>query len=837
MMFTTASDNSVTDEPSSLAEFILESSEGSMDRKGSSTIQDMSITEPRELDTVLKHTGSQPEGSLMSALLKATKTEDFANVISNAWSPGDSPSSPGMFPNLSQGELLLNAIPLSQKLLACMAAHSIDMKTAYACADLLGVLGLDQESAMLLRPSMVLEAIIRLFTSEKEETRGAALRCMTTLITGSKEYCQCFVKNNIIRSIFDSVQQEKSQSVAAYACRTAISLAYFLAENEEQLEALLSDILPGLLSMLAENAESAAKFSSLQCLSDIRKLPSAAEKMKQDDFVNTLASLISNDDKQIQVLAIELFGPYVTASNSEELRQLPPFIAYQILNGLNVNDASELEQFRLALLDSLLTAVHHNSFKIEEEEAQFLTDILLGNSQVCSCKVVDILVVAWDIEVAQSLAKIEGFLSQLPQVMTVTQAALRIIHSMLHARAETCHEMAKVIGQCEIQSLRKQMEEGDLEVVMLVVDIFLKMIEEGRLSDLVGVGVIQNIVQRMDSESTAVKQRCWKFCKCLLEEKHPEASEECIQNGVVEKCGKAIEVYQDASSLRNINWDSLRDLFQILKLVSNTKDGSRAIFDVGFLSLLMQCLESGKGNPPELFEILTNILSVTPVSGSRLFIENGALKILAEAVQSNEIRVKRESFQLLKLLNFKESSIYLQDSDLVSALCSLLQDSNPRLTHDVVTVLCRISKCDMDSVCSQIVKSGLSSALWSASRSIPANSEEYKTLWKLIQGIRSVEASEKASTRQKQADTPTRTYSTSSSYTRGNSVGPRTPPSLSRSTRGSSKRSTPLSVASKNETSTKERGCIGSGGDKEGNSKAKSKDARCRIPASKKKGK
>lgn len=486
--------------------------------------------------------------------------------------------------------------------------------------------------------------------------------------------------------------------MASYACQTAISLAYFLAENEEQLEVLLSDILPGLLCMLSEDADAAAKLSSLQCLEDIRKLPSAAEKMKQDEFVHKLASLISSDDQQIQALAIELFGSYVTDSNSADLRQLPPDIAYQVLNSSDVNDTPELEQFRLALLDSLLAAVHHNTFKIEDAEAQSLTDILLGNSQACSCKVVDILVVAWDIEMAQSLAKIEGFLSELPRVMTVTQAALRIIHAMLHARAETCTEMAKVIGPDEVQSLRSQMEQGDFEIVILVVDVFLKMIEEGRLSDLVGAGVVNDVIQRMDSKSIGVKQRCWRFCKRLLGEQHHEASDECINCGVVEKCGQVFETFLDPSSFTCIQWDNLGDLFEILKLVSRMKGGSRAICDVGFLFLLIRCLESGKGNHPEVFEILVNLLEVTPSIGSRVFIENGGLKILAEAVQSTEVRVKRESFQLLKLLNFKESSFYLQDSNLVPGLCSLLQDSNPRLTHDVVTVLCKISKCDMDNV-------------------------------------------------------------------------------------------------------------------------------------------
>lgn len=137
-----------------------------------------------------QNTSSEPQESLMDALLKSTKTEDFAEVVNAAWSPSETPSIPGTFPNLPQGELLLNAIPLSQKLLACMAARSIGSQTAYACADLLGILGLDKESAILLRPATVLESIIRLFTSDREETRGGALRCMTTLITGSKEYCQ-----------------------------------------------------------------------------------------------------------------------------------------------------------------------------------------------------------------------------------------------------------------------------------------------------------------------------------------------------------------------------------------------------------------------------------------------------------------------------------------------------------------------------------------------------------------------------------------------------------------------------------------------------------------------
>lgn len=197
-MCTTGSEITVTEEPTSVEECTFNSSGSSIDRREGSTIQEVSIAGTRDSDATQKQIGCDPEGSLMNTLLKATRTEEFAAVISDAWTPADNPASPGTFPELTHGELLLNAIPLSQKLLACMAAHAIDIHTAYACADLLGVLGLDEESAMLLRPPMVLEAVIRLFTSDREETRGAALRCMTTLITGSKEYCQVRASYHIL---------------------------------------------------------------------------------------------------------------------------------------------------------------------------------------------------------------------------------------------------------------------------------------------------------------------------------------------------------------------------------------------------------------------------------------------------------------------------------------------------------------------------------------------------------------------------------------------------------------------------------------------------------------
>lgn len=187
MTATTAAEIELNEEPTSKTVYTLDGV--SVEHHGNRIVQEMAMTESRDSETT-QRTGSEPQESLMDALLKSTKTEEFAEVVNTAWSPSETPSIPGTFPNLPQGELLLNAIPLSQKLLACMAARSIDSQTAYACADLLGILGLDKESAILLRPATVLESIIRLFTSDREETRGGALRCMTTLITGSKEYCQ-----------------------------------------------------------------------------------------------------------------------------------------------------------------------------------------------------------------------------------------------------------------------------------------------------------------------------------------------------------------------------------------------------------------------------------------------------------------------------------------------------------------------------------------------------------------------------------------------------------------------------------------------------------------------
>ena len=169
------------------------------------------------LSSTVRHEGSPPDeregegerevsddanlvGSLVQLLIAARHPRDLNAVLKQAWVPGTHAGEMGSFTRLDEEEVLLNVIPLFQKLLSCMASMTTDMDGSFACADLLARLCLGQESTLLLQPAEVLTIVKRLITAKRRETREGALRCMTTLIQHNLEYCQ--VRLSTVTSLF-----------------------------------------------------------------------------------------------------------------------------------------------------------------------------------------------------------------------------------------------------------------------------------------------------------------------------------------------------------------------------------------------------------------------------------------------------------------------------------------------------------------------------------------------------------------------------------------------------------------------------------------------------------
>ncbi len=164
------------------------------------------------VSSTVRREGSQPDererevsddanlGSLVQLLIAARHPRDLNAVLKQAWVPGAHAGELGSFMRLDDEEILLNVIPLFQKLLSCMASMTTDMDGSFACADLLARLCLGEESTLLLQPTDVLTIVKRLITAKRRETREGALRCMTTLIQHNLEYCQ--VRLSTVTSVF-----------------------------------------------------------------------------------------------------------------------------------------------------------------------------------------------------------------------------------------------------------------------------------------------------------------------------------------------------------------------------------------------------------------------------------------------------------------------------------------------------------------------------------------------------------------------------------------------------------------------------------------------------------
>lgn len=128
--------------------------------------------------------------SLVRCLLDACHPDDLVSALKEAWTPAEKAEDMGAFARLRDGELLLNTVPLFQKLLSCMTSPSTDLDAAFALADLLAMLCLGPESTLLLQPLEVLTYVKRLIKAKRRETREGALRCITALIKGNAEYCE-----------------------------------------------------------------------------------------------------------------------------------------------------------------------------------------------------------------------------------------------------------------------------------------------------------------------------------------------------------------------------------------------------------------------------------------------------------------------------------------------------------------------------------------------------------------------------------------------------------------------------------------------------------------------
>ena len=162
--------------------------------------------------------------------------------------------------------------------------------------------------------------------------------------------------------ILDQIDYENEVEVAEYACKSVLSLVHFVTKDDGKLESLLSRALPALINMLRDENEIGTKLSALHCLEDIRHIDIVASKLQEDEIVKKLAPLLRTQDPDIKRLAIELFGKNVNERNSEDLKSLPPDVAFALLREIFERTTEELEVVRLRLLECVLSAVHSKAF-------------------------------------------------------------------------------------------------------------------------------------------------------------------------------------------------------------------------------------------------------------------------------------------------------------------------------------------------------------------------------------------------------------------------------------------------------------------------------------------
>ena len=506
--------------------------------------------------------------------------------------------------------------------------------------------------------------------------------------------------------ILDKIDYENEIEVATYACTSVLSLVRLVSkDNDAEVKTLLSRALPSLIKMLREENELPTKLGALKCLAEIQHVDVVAEKLKEDDVVQFLTPLLKMEDAEIKPLAIELFGKNVNASNGKDLQNLPAQMAYTLFREIYEQGAGEeLESVRLHLLDGLLSAVHRKQFDVGTEEAYFLSDIILRDTKACASRAIDVLVVAWDMHdrMATDLAKSDSFLAQLPHAMSVTQAALHIIHSMIEADVVARQAMAKNLGSSELQRLRTEMNEGTSAVKLIVLNILTKLIEEeNRCDDVLATGVLEDIVEWFDSDCVNLRRRCWSLCARIIEKGPIETAQQCIDLGVVPKSDVLFTDFLDQQKTGEgpIQHESgLDHLFTVLQSVSALKPGARAICDTGILSRLLEFVTPTGIVCQEIHDIVMNVLTALPVKTSRLLAEHCGFDVLAELVMSRSIQLKRLGFEILKSLSFKECSSYLTSSSIIPQLCEFLQEANPRLKTDTVCVLCKMSKFALDEV-------------------------------------------------------------------------------------------------------------------------------------------
>lgn len=170
-------------------------------------LQEMPSIQPDDATATLSTKPNAHSISLVQSLMSACHPDALKNALNEAWTASEKDSEPGTFRGLNSGEVLLNAVPLFQKVLSCLACASTDLHSAFICADFLGKLCLDEESSLLLLPQDVLTTVRRLIAAKRRETREGALRCITLLIKGNKEYCQassfsCFWVLNLFFRVF-----------------------------------------------------------------------------------------------------------------------------------------------------------------------------------------------------------------------------------------------------------------------------------------------------------------------------------------------------------------------------------------------------------------------------------------------------------------------------------------------------------------------------------------------------------------------------------------------------------------------------------------------------------
>lgn len=544
---------------------------------------------------------------------------------------------------------------------------------------------------------------------------------------------QALHESGLLHSFLQSTTRGKyteDDTLGLYVSQIILSLVRHYSGCEKDLRKIGAVATGPLMGIFRSSKTPNALRCAAECIYELSADLEVCNDLVQQGLPQCFGGIIHPSRVGLQDIAVKMLGRLVdmdcTTGNAVMLLEGG---AVQGLLDL-VSAESEQEDVVYGALAVLLYILKHDVKKTvlpSEWHVLGLCGVIARGSVRCRLAAAELVLLTCndDNVLSNCIHQTAGLVSSLADVVEVAPAALELL-ALISQDGNVLESLSHQVTSNSLRKLAGIVGQEDQKHAELAVQVLVRLTGTERgCRTLVKSGVIPLLVPHF----SALSQKgglVRSVLANLFQTELADAMAVALDTGLVQECDKFLGlcVPRDTSfdSLTEDHQDQVRDVISgiVVKLVSNSKGATSFSHSSIFVPLVSMLQSHHPKDRSQVCACLTCLLTPRCQSRtSRAIIAARGLPTLTSMLTSNVPSDRESGISVLRAMTFDQPNQQVLQSSLISQICLFLKGCPSCMCVDGLSVLCGLSRCYLQEVCSEITRLGAEDAVWAASTMLP----------------------------------------------------------------------------------------------------------------------